>query len=202
MVQLSQPYMTTLRNTGLTIGTFVGKVMSLLFNIVQVCYRFSSKEHVSFNFMAAVIIHSDFGAQENNVCHRFCFSPSICHETMGLNAMIFIFLNAEFYLQPIGLFLCSCIKFLQGWASPWKNENDLTHFSQFSSIAWSCSLFLITWTAACQVSLSITNSWGLFKLMSIESFVACKIDKDLSILHAVITKKMGMQKIEPLKILS
>ena len=29
--------------------------------------------------------------------------------------------------------------------------------------------FVIPWTAACQASLSITNSWGLLKLMSIES---------------------------------
>ena len=30
-------------------------------------------------------------------------------------------------------------------------------------------LFVIRWTAACQASLSITNSWSLLKLMSIES---------------------------------
>ena len=30
-------------------------------------------------------------------------------------------------------------------------------------------LFMTPWTAACQASLSITNSWSLFKLMSIES---------------------------------
>ena len=35
---------------------------------------FSSKDQVSFNFMAAVTICSDFGAQENKVCHGFnCF---------------------------------------------------------------------------------------------------------------------------------
>ena len=34
--------------------------------------------------MAAVTIHSDFGAQENKVCHCFhFFVPSICHEVMG-----------------------------------------------------------------------------------------------------------------------
>ena len=32
-------------------------------------------------------------------------------------------------------------------------------------------LFLTPWTAACQVSLSITNSWSLLKLMSIESLM-------------------------------
>ena len=33
-----------------------------------------------FNFMAAVTICSDFGAQENEVSHCFHCFPSICHE--------------------------------------------------------------------------------------------------------------------------
>ena len=55
MVQLSHPYMITGKTMALTIGTFVGKVKSLLFNIcaVQVCHSFSSKKQVSFNFMGA-----------------------------------------------------------------------------------------------------------------------------------------------------
>ena len=42
---------------------------------------------------------------------------------------------------------------------------------QFSSVqSLSCvQLFAIPWTAACQASLSITNSWSLIRLMSIES---------------------------------
>ena len=35
MVQLSHPYMTTGKNIALTIQTFVGKVMSLLFNMLS-----------------------------------------------------------------------------------------------------------------------------------------------------------------------
>ena len=46
--------------------------------------------------MAAVTVHSDFGAQENKVCHVSIISPPICHEVMGPDAMIFIFLNAGF----------------------------------------------------------------------------------------------------------
>ena len=43
----------------------------------------------------------------------------------------------------------------------------VVHFSQFKwlSCVW---LFATPWTAACQASLSITNSWSLLKLMSIE----------------------------------
>ena len=59
------------------------------------------KEQASFNFMAAIIICNDFGAQGNKVCHYFhCFpisvtisivSLSICHEVMGPDAMILVF---------------------------------------------------------------------------------------------------------------
>ena len=38
-----------------------------------VCHKFSSKERASFNFMAAVTICSDFGAQENKACHCLFF---------------------------------------------------------------------------------------------------------------------------------
>ena len=39
------------------------------------CHSFSSKKQVSFNFMAIVSVHSDFGAQENKVWHSFQFPP-------------------------------------------------------------------------------------------------------------------------------
>ena len=63
MVQIPHPYTTTGKTIALTRWTFVGKVM--LFNF---------KEQVSLNFMAAVTIHSDSGAQENKICHCFHFS--------------------------------------------------------------------------------------------------------------------------------
>ena len=50
--------------------------------------------------MAAVTICSDFGAQENKVwntvCHCFHCFPSICHEAMGLGAMILVFWMLSF----------------------------------------------------------------------------------------------------------
>ena len=45
----------------------------------RVCHSFSSRQQVSLNFMAAVTIHSDFGAQENKICHCFHFFPSVYH---------------------------------------------------------------------------------------------------------------------------
>ena len=57
--------MTTGKTVALTKWTFVGKVMSLLFNeLSRLGHDFSSKEQASFNFMAVVTIFSDFGAQK------------------------------------------------------------------------------------------------------------------------------------------
>ena len=77
IVQLSHPYMTTGKTIALTRWTFVSKVMSLLLKMLSrlVGHSFSSKEQVSFNFMSAVTIRSDFGAQENKVCHCLCCFP-------------------------------------------------------------------------------------------------------------------------------
>ena len=66
--QLSQPYMTTGKTIALTRRTFVGKVVSLLLNLLsRLVINFPSKESVSFNFMAEITICSDFGAPQNKV---------------------------------------------------------------------------------------------------------------------------------------
>ena len=76
IVQLSHPYMTTGKTITLTRWTFLVKVMSLLFSYLGLSLL-SFKEQASFNFMAAVTICSDFGAQENKVCHCFHFFPHL-----------------------------------------------------------------------------------------------------------------------------
>ena len=69
IVQFSHPYM---EKTALTRWTFVGKVMSLIFNMMsRLVIAFSFKEQASFNFMAAFTICSDFGAQESKISHCF-----------------------------------------------------------------------------------------------------------------------------------
>ena len=47
MVQLSHPYMTTGKTIVLIIQSFVNKVMSLLFNTVQLCHSLPSRDRVS-----------------------------------------------------------------------------------------------------------------------------------------------------------
>ena len=78
MVQLSHLYMTTGKTIALTMWTFVGKVMSLFFNTLCrfVITFLPRSKHL--NFMAAVTICSDFGAQEKKICHCFhCFPISV-----------------------------------------------------------------------------------------------------------------------------
>ena len=83
--------MTTGKTIALTMWTFVSKVMSLLLIHCPGCHSFSSKEQVSFNVRAAVIIHSDFGAREKKSVTVSIVSPSICHEMMGPDTMILVF---------------------------------------------------------------------------------------------------------------
>ena len=77
-VQLSHLYVTTGKIIALTRQIFVGKVMSLLFNMLsRLVITFFFKEQASFNFMAAVTICSDFRDQENKVSH--CFHCYLIH---------------------------------------------------------------------------------------------------------------------------
>ena len=75
---------------------FVGKVMYLLFNMLSRLVSFSSKEQVSFNFMAAVTICSDFGAQEDKVSRCFHCFPIYLPWSDGTGCRDLDFLNVEF----------------------------------------------------------------------------------------------------------
>ena len=74
-VQLSHPYMTTGKTIALTRRTFVGEVMSLLFNMLSrlgITFLPRSK-HLLISWLA-VTICSDFGAPKNKFWHCFhCF---------------------------------------------------------------------------------------------------------------------------------
>ena len=95
IIQLSHTYMTTGKTIDLTRWTFVGKAMSLIFNILsRLVTSFSSRKQECFNFIAIVIICSDFGAQKIKSVTVSIVSPSICHEVMGLDAMILVFFSS------------------------------------------------------------------------------------------------------------
>ena len=104
MVQLSHPYMTTGKTISGTIWIFVGKVM-LFFNTLSrfvIAFLLRSKW---LNFNAAVAICSDFGAQENKICHCFHFFLSYlswndgtwCHDPDFLNVEVLIKLFTVFF---------------------------------------------------------------------------------------------------------
>ena len=57
---------------------------------------FPAKKQSPSDFRASVTICSDFRAQEEPICHYFHLSPSICHEVMGLDAMVLVFLILSF----------------------------------------------------------------------------------------------------------
>ena len=97
MVQLAHPYMITGKTIALTRWTFVGKVISLLFNMLSRFFHcFSSKEQAYFNFMTVDTICSNFGAQKNKVCHCFHCHPIYLPWSDGTRCHDLSFLNVEF----------------------------------------------------------------------------------------------------------
>ena len=81
MVQLSHPYMTSGKNIALTIWTFVGKVMSLLFNIL---FRFVTaflprSKHLLISWLQSLSAVISEPRKIKSVTIS-TFSPSICQE--------------------------------------------------------------------------------------------------------------------------
>ena len=92
IVQLSHPYMTTGKTIALTRQTFVGKVMSLLFNMLSrlVVSFLPSSKCLLISWLqspSAVILEP----KKMKSLAVSIVSPSICHEVMGPDAMILVF---------------------------------------------------------------------------------------------------------------
>ena len=92
IVQLSHPYMTTGKTIALTRQTFVGKVMSLLFNqLFRLAKAFLPRNKrllISWLQSPSAVILNPPKIKSDTV---FTLSPSICHEGMGPDAMILVF---------------------------------------------------------------------------------------------------------------
>ena len=91
------PYMTTGKTIALTRQTFVGKVMSLLFNMLSGFFiAFLPKSnHLLISWLqspSAVILEPP----KIKSLTVSIVSPSICHEVMGLDAMILVFWTLNF----------------------------------------------------------------------------------------------------------
>ena len=97
IVQFSHPYMTIGKTKPLTRWTFVGKVLSLLFYMLSwlVITFLSRSKHLLISWLqspSAVVLE----LKKINSLTASTDSPSICHEVMGLDAMIFVFWMLSF----------------------------------------------------------------------------------------------------------
>ena len=92
MLQLSHPYMTNRKTIALTRQTFIGKVMSLFFNILSrlvIAFLPRSKRLlISWLQSPSAVI---FEPKKIKLVTVSIVSLSICHEVMGLGAMLLVF---------------------------------------------------------------------------------------------------------------
>ena len=92
IVQLSHPYMTNGKTIVLSIWTFVGKIICLLFSMLSklVITFLPRSKHLLISWLqspAAVML----GPKKIKSATVSIVSPSICHEVMGPDAMISVF---------------------------------------------------------------------------------------------------------------
>ena len=107
IVQLSHPFMTTGKTIALTRWTYVGKVMSLLFNMLsRFVMAFLPRSRcllISCLQSPSAVILEPKNIKSATV---FTVSPSICREVMGLDtneAEVFLELSCFFYdLMDVG----------------------------------------------------------------------------------------------------
>ena len=92
VIQLSLPYMTTGKNIALTRRTFVGKVMSLHFNMLSsLVIGFLPRSKHLLNLWLQSPSAVIFETKKIKSVTVSIVSPSICHEVMGLDTMILVF---------------------------------------------------------------------------------------------------------------
>ena len=84
--------MATGKTTALIIQTFVGKVMSLLFNILsRFVIAFLPRSKCLLNSWLQSLSSVILEPKKRKSVTVSIVSPSICHEVMALDAMIFVF---------------------------------------------------------------------------------------------------------------
>ena len=107
IVQLSHPYRTTGKTIALTTWTFVGKVTSLLFNMLSrliIAFLLRNKcPLISWLQSPSTVILESKKIKSVTVS---IVSPSVCHEVMGPDAMIFVFwmfVLSQLFHSPLSL---------------------------------------------------------------------------------------------------
>ena len=160
-----------------------GDIMETVTDFIWGQSDVSSKEHESFNFMAAVIICSDLEAQESKICHCFHFSPFYlpwsdgirCH---NLSFWMFSFKSA-FSLSSFTLlkrlFTCSSLSAIRVVSSAYLRLLIFLPAILISACA-SCSLACHVMYSACKLNKHGDNiqPWRTPFLIWNQSFVPCQ----------------------------
>ena len=156
MVQLWHLYMTTGKTIAMTSWTFVGKVMSVLFNMLSrlVIAFLPRSKHLLISWLQspfAVILET----KKIKSVTVSIVSPSICHEVMGPDAMILVFWMLSFKLA----FSLSSFTFIKSFPS----FSLVSAIKVVSSVCGAggglvtklCLTIATPWTVACQALLSM-----------------------------------------------
>ena len=168
MVQFSQPYMTTGKTIALTIWKPVGRVMCLLFNtLARFVIAFQPRSsYFLISWLqspSAVILEH----KKRKSVTTSTFSHSICHDVMGLDAMILVFLifsfkpclslsSFTFTKRLLSLFLLSAIRlvsaaylrllmFLLPIFIPACAKSTLPVFYKWNNGAWMSAYLFAMW---------------------------------------------------------
>ena len=150
MIQLSHPYVTTGKTTALTVLTFVGKVMYLLFNrlsglVIGFLPRSKCLLISWLQSQPAVILEP-----RKIVCHCFQWFPIYCHEVMGPDATIFVFWMLSFkptfsfssFTFVKRLFSSCSLQFyfrLPLWLPERLKVRQRGEIRVFSGLSWACA---------------------------------------------------------------
>ena len=114
-------------------------LMSLLFDMLsRFVTAFLPRSKCFLNVVAEVTVCSDFGAQENKICHSFHFFPFYLWWSDGTDAMVLMFLNVEFqdsfFIFPLFLSSRASSVPLHFWPLLWYHLHiwGCWYFSQWS----------------------------------------------------------------------
>ena len=153
MVQLSHPYMTTGKIIAFTRVTFVGKVMSLLFNMLSrlVITFLPRSKHLSISWMQSPSVVT----LEPKKIKSVIVSPSICHKEIELDAMILVF-----------------------WMLSFKPTFSLSSFTFTKRLFTSSSLYDIRVESPAYLRLLIflRQSWFQLVLYPVQHFTWCNLN--------------------------
>ena len=138
MVQLSHLHMTSWKTIGLTTQTLAAKMMFLLFNmlprfVIAFLPRIKCLLISWLQLLSAVI----FQPKKRKSVTTSTFSPSICHEVMGPDAMIFVFWMLNFKpafhspLSPLKRLFNSC-GFFFFYIVVYIFRSNLEHIAKFT----------------------------------------------------------------------